>query len=138
MMTKVRTVVFSSVALAVVLLSGVEANAQKAKVWPPSNGGPSYPVPRLGFASYFDGVGEHVTGVRPGSRAWRMGLEPGDIILAVNGYRVRYDGQWNSLMRRAARHGHVTLAIRDWRTGNTVYRRQRLGNGPIISIKSGG
>lgn len=95
------------------------------------------PVPRIGFSSYFDGQGEQVTSVRSGSLAARIGLEPGDVILAVNGQRLTYDGAWYRLMSGAAKRGNLTLAIRDWRTGRIAYRYVNLG-GPTPTMKSPG
>jgi len=94
-----------------------------------------YAAPRLGFDSYFDGYAEVVTNVRWGSPAARIGLEPGDRVLAINGRRLRHEGQWYDEIRRAVHEGHVTLAIRDWRTGRIAYRTHHLGGGPVITPK---
>jgi len=100
----------------------------------PNPSGGYVPVPRLGFDSFYNGSGEQVTAVRRGSLAWRLGLEPGDVIVAVSGLRLQYDGAWYGAMRRAVQQGHVTLAIRDWRTGRIVYRTLNQG-GPLITGK---
>jgi predicted metalloprotease with PDZ domain len=89
----------------------------------------SQPVPYLGFSSFFDGSGEQITGVQYGSAAWRIGLEPGDRIVAVNGVYLRYHGHGLQLLQHAtAYRGHVTLAIRDVHTGFVVNRTIGLGS----------
>lgn len=117
--------------VAAALLSVAQADA-KDRIWPPPGGGC---VPRLGFNSYFNGWGEHVTSVNCGSLAWSIGLEAGDTIVAVNGMRLTYDGAWYQAMAQAAAQGHVVLAIRDWRTGGMAYRHINLG-GPVVTPKA--
>ncbi|HOM17893.1 MAG TPA: PDZ domain-containing protein [Thermoguttaceae bacterium] len=87
------------------------------------------PIPRLGFCSYFNGEGEYVTEVFEGSIAWEIGLEPDDVIVAVNGYRLNHDGAWYRAMRRAVLQGYARLAIVDCRTGYIVHRTVHFGHG---------
>ncbi len=112
-----------ALAMATVMVAG-SVHLQAAEKLAPAQ---SLGVPRLGFTSYHDGDGESVTGVRRGTTASRIGLEPGDVILAVNGYHLSHDGAWYRAMARAARQGNATLAIRDWRTGRIAYRHVFLG-----------
>ena len=73
--------------------------------------------PRSGY--YWSQYGLQVTGVTPGSPAWRQGLEPGDIIASVNGHQVatlrdlRY---WISTTPYAAQ-----LQVIDCNTGRWVW-----------------
>ncbi len=135
MSATLRTTLALALAATIVTFNSPSADAQppRPKLLPPG-GGPS--VPYLGFDSYFAPGGEHVTNVHYGSPAEQMGLEPGDRILAVNGVRLRYDGHWYQLVQRAAYQGHVTLAIRDWRSGQVAYRSVSLGGGNPIRPKS--
>lgn len=111
-----------AVVAAAVLGTAVTAQAQGPRVVPHVYPGPQ--IPSVGFCSYFDGEGEYVQHVRPGSIACRMGLEHGDVILAVNDMRLTYDGAW---YRAVARQGYLELAIRDCRTGCVVYRSAQFG-----------
>lgn len=101
-----------------------QAEAQNAaRIRPPA----AAFVPVFGFNSHYAQGGENVTRVQRHSLADSIGLEPGDKITAVNGQRLCYDGHWFVLIRQAAFQGHATLAIRDWRTGRTVFRYVNLG-----------
>jgi len=90
-------------------------------------------LPKFGFSSFnINGFGEQVTHVRWGGRAARMGLEPGDIILSMNGFPLTYHGAWNDALRSAmANGGWVQLTIRDVRTGLLAYRQTHVGSGGI-------
>jgi hypothetical protein len=92
-------------------------------------------LPQFGFASFnIAGVGERITNVRWGGLASRIGLEPGDLILSMNGYRLNYHGSWNDALSYAvANGGWVQLRIRDVRTGFVAYRETFVGgSGPIV------
>jgi hypothetical protein len=93
-------------------------------------------LPRFGFSSFnIAGVGERITLVRPGSRAARLGLEPGDIIVRLNGFPLSYHGAGNDALRHAvASGGWVRLTIRDVRTGRLVARHTYVGEGGIGPI----
>jgi hypothetical protein len=96
---------------------------------------PNVDLPKFGFSSFnISGYGERVTHVRWGGLAAQLGLEPGDTILNVNGFRLSYHGSWNDALHRAmASGGSVRLRIRDVRTGLVVSRHMHLGGviGPI-------
>jgi hypothetical protein len=92
-------------------------------------------LPTFGFASFnIAGVGERVTYVRWGGLASRLGLEPGDTILRMNGFRLNYHGSWNDALHSAvANGGYVQLMIRDVRSGYIAYRETYVGgSGPIV------
>ena len=94
------------------------------------------PLPTFGFNSYnVAGYGEVLTFVRYNSIARRMGLEPGDVILRLNGYRLDYHGAWRDALSQAVYNGgFVRLAIRDVNTGQVSYRQIYLPSsnvGPI-------
>lgn len=99
-------------------------------------------LPKFGFSSFtINGVGERVTHVRWGGLASRFGLEPGDIILSLNGHQLTYHGSWNDALYHAMSNGGwVRLRIRDVRTGFVAQRQLFVGggNGPIVDHYSGG
>lgn len=116
-------------------------------------------LPRLGFYSQFvQGQGAHVTGVRHGSEAARLGLEAGDMIVGINGQKLMSKHDWNTILADivynqpeddvvlfgAQQNGPqalllkpklqpensqiITLHIRDWRTGMIALRKTNLQN----------
>jgi hypothetical protein len=97
--------------------------------------GEPHGLPKFGFSSStIYGYGQRVESVRPGGRAARLGLEPGDVILSLNGYRLTYSGSWNDALSRALYDGgFVQLRVRDVRTGLVVARQTRIGfgGGPV-------
>ncbi len=88
-------------------------------------------LPRFGFSSFNIGVGERVAYVRWGGLASQFGLEPGDIILSMNGFPLSYHGSWNDALYSAMVNngGWVRLRIRDVRTGFVATRQMCLGGG---------
>ncbi|MCI0333133.1 MAG: hypothetical protein L0228_07915 [Planctomycetes bacterium] len=89
-------------------------------------------LPRFGFSSFnIGGVGERVTYVRWGGLASRFGLEPGDVILSMNGFPLTYQGSWNDALYNAMVNdgGWVRLRIRDVRTGFVATRQMFVGGG---------
>ncbi|MCC7475447.1 MAG: hypothetical protein IT425_08635 [Pirellulales bacterium] len=100
------------------------------------NPGGSYDLPRFGFASAsIPGYGERVVHVHYGSRAAMLGLEPGDVILSLNGYPLTYAGSWNDALANALFEGnYISLQIRDVRTGLIMYRETMIGfeHGPVV------
>jgi hypothetical protein len=122
-----------SASFVVVALLAVSAGAAqpKALLIAPS---PNNYLPEFGFDSFnIRGVGERVTYVRWGSLASQLGLEPGDMILSMNGFRLTYHGAWNDALSYAlANGGWVQLRIRDVRTGHVAYRETFVGDGPVV------
>ena len=127
---------------ALLLLFGLSLSAfvAPATAAPPKNTlliapGEPYGLPKFGFASStIYGYGERVVSVRFGSRAAQLGLEPGDVLLSLNGYKLTYPGSWNDALSRALYDGnYVRLKIRDTRTGNIYFRETYVdyGNGPV-------
>jgi hypothetical protein len=112
--------------------------------WPrPSDDGPAsrssvagYPVPELGFSSYrVSGGGEYVLWVRQGSTAARLGLAPGDVILAVNGHRLTWEGAWHRAIGQAAGgHGRVSLEICGGRTRSIAHHTCHLFSTRGVSL----
>lgn len=85
-------------------------------------------LPKFGFQSFnLSGIGDRVTFVDCHGLAADMGLEPGDIVLRLNGFPLSYHGAWNEALTQAVYQGGVvTLAIRDVNTGATVHRTTYL------------
>jgi len=132
MRTLARNLVFA-VAAMLAAAGASQADARTTRI----NPHPGF-VPRLGFCSYnVAGYGEVVTRVRWGSKAYRIGLEPNDVILSVNGFPLTYHGAWHQAVAQAAQTGGwLTLRIRDCRTGHIVHRSLSLfhngGGGGIV------
>lgn len=118
--------------LSLVVASTAVAGQPKALLLPPSHDH-CYSLPKFGFSSFnIHGFGEQITKVRWNSRAARMGLEPGDVIVSLNGYPLRYHGAWNDALRQAVQEGGwVRLVIRDVRTGNFAHRQTFIGHGGV-------
>ena len=87
-------------------------------------------LPKFGFDSQLiAGYGEQVTFVQRGSKAFRLGLEEQDVILALNGKRLTYRGAWHVALESAMNEGGaVTLKVRDARTGAIAIRQSNLLN----------
>jgi membrane-associated protease RseP (regulator of RpoE activity) len=121
--------------LSVFATGATAAPPAKALLLTPVSPGEPYGLPKFGFSSStIYGYGERVVFVRPGGRAWQLGLEPGDVILSMNGYRLTYPGSWNdALSRTLADGGLVQLRVRDVRTGNAYLRSIYIGydGGPV-------
>jgi len=89
------------------------------------------PVPGLPLVGYHyrvvPGYGFRVTGVMAGTPAAAIGLEPGDVVLSLNGYRLTQMGADVPARADAARHGGwARLRIQDVRTGRIAHRSVNL------------
>jgi S1-C subfamily serine protease len=86
------------------------------------------PLPDFGLDidGTFDGRGILLTRIPKGGHAGRVGLEPGDVLLAVNECSVRTPADWEGVM--TDNNGRFHLRVRDVRTGNIVYRDVDLRN----------
>jgi hypothetical protein len=120
--------------------AAAETNAYLASLNVDPGFGHSHNLPKFGFSSFnLHGAGERVTYVRWGGLASQFGLEPGDLILSMNGIPLSYQGSWNDALCNAMENGGwVRLRIRDVRTGR-IFARQMFvggaggGNGPIVN-----
>jgi S1-C subfamily serine protease len=75
----------------------------------------------LGVKGHFDyGYGMVVDRVRWASPAGRIGLEPGDVIRAINGRWLRTENDFNRQLRDS--DGLVQLVVEDVRTGRLISR----------------
>ncbi len=130
-----KTILALLATLSLIAVSSASASHPKALLVSPGfNPSPIYnDLPRFGFSSFnIQGYGERITNVRWGGIAQRMGLEPGDVILSVNGYPLSYHGSWNDALRQAVYSGGwVQLRIRDVRTGYLAEREIFVGDGGI-------
>lgn len=124
-----------SLASLVALASASLAVPPQTSYVQPGPTGSAHVLPHFGFHSYnLHGIGERVTHVHQFSLASQLGLEPGDIILRLNGMPLSYHGAWNAALDAAVCQGDwVQLAIRDVRTGMVVYRQTFVGgaHGPV-------
>jgi hypothetical protein len=118
----------ATIGFAMMVVSPTAANEPQALLLAPE---PDSCLPKFGFSSFnIAGVGEQVTFVQWGGLASQLGLEPGDVILSMNGYRLAYHGSWNDALHRAmANGGFVRLRIRDVRTGFVAVRQMAVGGG---------
>ena len=103
---------------------GLEEGMPEMRVVPGGPGGRIRPWPltwRLGVYAVNTPTGVRVTRVLPGTPAWSIGLEHGDVVVTVNGYQVGYvRGRLyplgEELQRRAGPRGDVLLMVQDVRT----------------------
>lgn len=89
---------------------------------------------RLGLRVQYRDIGALVTQIVPNSAAGRAGLEPGDLILNVDGYQIGYvQGTLFDLAeecyRRCSDTGQVNLLVRNGRNGQLVNVPLQLDRG---------
>jgi len=83
-------------------------------------------APRLGIYGHFEwGLGMVVDSVAWGTPAARTGLEPGDVIRAINGRPIQSEWDYFQALRYSG--GYVRLTVQDVRTGSLVARTAFLG-----------
>jgi hypothetical protein len=130
-----NTVLALLTSLSLIVVTSAAASQPKAVLIAPPHDH-CFDLPKFGFSSFnVDGFGEQVTFVRWGGRASRMGLEPGDIIVSLNGFPLTYHGSWNDALRQAVNNGGwVQIVVRDVRTGDFAYRQTFIGNGGIVPV----
>lgn len=73
---------------------------------------------RLGFRGIDVGWGVEIVSLDYGGTAAQIGLEPGDVIVQLNGRRVMSINDYHAIMARSG--GFVQLVVRDHRTGTVV------------------
>lgn len=86
----------------------------------------------LGLSGYVDRrLGLVVQCVPACSLAARLGLEPGDVIVRINGQRIRCEADYARGLAEAARCGVLRLVVLDVRTGGLVPISFRLPAGRV-------
>ncbi len=142
---KIAFALLTGLAALTFVASPAAAQQKQLLLSPGGNHGfvPQPHLPQFGFASFnIHGVGERVSHVRRAGLAARFGLEPGDIVLSMNGVPLTYRGSWNDALYNAmANHGGwVRLKIRDVRTGFIAQRQLFVGHhhGPDEHFHNGG
>ncbi len=99
-----------------------------------------WPHPRrwmLGVRVWYLNTGARVTQVFPQTPAWRVGLEPDDVIVSIDGYQIGYVNRRfyeisAELNARAGRTGWVRLLVQNCRNDQLVnvdVQLARLGTG---------
>ena len=128
------------IALAVAGLSiaGMDNTAQaqpQVKIAPSPAIAPQAP-PQLGFMGQMEWDGIRVLNVFWNTPAKRIGLEPGDKIVKVNGIWIRSIQQYQFALGRY--NGSVNLLVQDVRTGRYVSANGwvPMNNGPVLYNKS--
>lgn len=86
---------------------------------------------KLGVYAFNTPAGVRITRVQPGSAAARAGLEPGDVVVTVNGYQIGQVGSrlyplGDELQRRAGPRGEVFLLVQNVRNRDLVNMNVRL------------
>jgi S1-C subfamily serine protease len=94
------------------------------------------PAPRtLGFYGHFEwGYGMVVDSVPWGTPARRMGLESGDVIVAINGQWLRSQGDYYRALAYGGDHARIT--VQDVRTGLLATRVAHLHEGGPVAYGS--
>jgi predicted metalloprotease with PDZ domain len=84
---------------------------------------------KLGVVAHTVANGARIMYVTKGSPAWEAGLEPGDVIVSVDGFTVGFiDGVEFPLQSEVRRiKGSGAFRIRSWRTGEIVTKTIRIG-----------
>lgn len=118
----------SALAVATCCFFTSSVNAQEKYVVPHQQVMPDNNRPILGVQSIRTGNSLEVTGVAPYSAAARLGLEPGDRILEINGRQVRNQYELTSALSEAIyRHnGRVRVLIDNVRARYGEYGVQRF------------
>ncbi|MCL6501359.1 MAG: PDZ domain-containing protein [Pirellulales bacterium] len=86
----------------------------------------------LGLSGHVEwGLGLVVECVPPCTLAARLGLEPGDVIVRINGRRIRCEADYARGLAEAARCGVLRLVVVDVRTGGPLPIVYRLPGGRV-------
>lgn len=140
-------------------LNAPELNAPQTKIIRPELNGPTEPymirpelnpgtrlidpnpgfrdLPKLGFYGYVTRDGMVVTDVRRNTPAWRVGLEKGDVIVAVDGYWITREGDYERALSHS-RGNHVDLKVADVRGRGTFLVHVDLDDyhRPVVEYRS--
>lgn len=84
------------------------------------NPGFQQPTPKLGFnGQMIYGYGMKIVSLNWGSAAQRAGLEPGDVIVKINGRKIKSQWDYNQALQSAAnyQYGRVNMKVRNVRYG---------------------
>ncbi len=136
-----------------------ELNAPETKILRPELNGPTEPymvrpelnpgtrlidpnpgfrdLPKLGFYGYVTRDGMVVTDVRRNTPAWRVGLEKGDVIVAVDGFWITREGDYERALSHS-RGRHVDLRVADVRGRGTFLVHVELDDfhRPVVEYRS--
>ena len=114
---------------ALTLIAGFSlANTNTATAQPPyTRVAPGY---TLGVSGFHSNGGFRIDSVVEGSVAQQVGLEPGDVILRINGQSVATQSGWVQAINNSG--GQVQLAVRNVRDGGIVMLDANLGGSPPI------
>ena len=124
--TRIAKSVLGATLLAVVVcaMTGTWAQAESYELRQPVPSG----LPKLGFYGHVEyGWGLMVDRVYWGTEASRIGLEPGDIIVSVNGRPIRNWNDYNTALYYSGGYGQ--MVVRDCRTGAMIPTWFVLNNG---------
>lgn len=96
-----------------------------------------HPQWMLGVRVWYLDTGARVTQAFRNTPAWRVGLEPRDIIVSIDGYQIGYVNRRlyeisSELNTRAGRSGRVRLLVQNWRDNqlmNVDVQLARIGSG---------
>lgn len=142
-----KSLVFGSLFAGLVSLAAVASAAPPVQIRLSFGGSPrvmplvpATPVvpatPRLGFYGHFEwGYGMIVDSVAWGTPARRMGLESGDLIVAVNGLWLRSQSDYYRALGYSGDHAQVT--VQDVRTGRLITRTAHLHSGYYDAAPAG-
>ncbi len=75
---------------------------------------------RLGFKVKASGNTLAIAGIRPGSNAARVGFQPGDVVVKVNGRPIASEADWREALVAARGSSSVLLLVRRGRAGYHV------------------
>jgi len=122
-----KTIMKTALAAVAVLALGVatEATAKdRLYLVKPKPTCPNQPIPKLGFWGVQTCHGMKVVEVRRGTIAWKIGIEPGDIIVSIDGIRLTRKGDYEYALRRAGRR--IDLRVQDVRGRGTFLLHANL------------
>ncbi len=107
---------------------GTPEGLPQTRIAPPGDDRGPYPISGrwiLGVHAYNTNTGVVITRVLPRSGAWEAGLEPGDVIVTVDGFQVGHVGGQlytlgDELQHRAGPRGRVRLLVQNVRNHRLV------------------
>jgi S1-C subfamily serine protease len=112
MKTFSKTMIATLFALTITTAASAHDYFQQYYVNPGYN--PGFTQPRLGIYGHFHfGEGMHIDDVVCGGLAEQIGLQPGEMIVAINGQSINCQHHYRQLLREAVLYqgGHVQLLV---------------------------